>query len=73
MKTQILLCAGSSLLAGSLTGCKNQASEKEQPLNVIYILAADWGYGDCGCYGQEKINTPHIYQMVAVGMKYTQQ
>ena len=72
MKTQILLCAGSSLLAGSLTDCKNQASEKEQPLNVIYILADDLGYGDLGCYGQEKIKTPHIDQMAAEGMQFTQ-
>lgn len=30
------------------------------------------GYGDLGCYGQKYINTPHIDQMAAEGMRFTQ-
>ncbi len=40
--------------------------------NVIFILADDLGYGELGCYGQEKIRTPHIDRLAAEGMKFTQ-
>jgi arylsulfatase A-like enzyme len=40
--------------------------------NIIYILADDLGIGEVGCYGQEKIQTPHIDQLAAEGMRFTQ-
>ena len=39
--------------------------------NVIFIMAADLGYGYLGCYGQKKISTPHIDQLAGEGMKFT--
>lgn len=42
----------------------------ERP-NIIYIMVDDLGYGDLGCYGQEVIQTPHIDQLAAEGMKFT--
>ncbi|WP_282121996.1 arylsulfatase [Algibacter mikhailovii] len=44
---------------------------KKKP-NIIYILADDLGYGDLGCYGQEKIQTPHIDKLAAEGIRFTQ-
>lgn len=71
MKTRMLFYASSSMLAG-LMGCDHIPSVEEKPLNVIYILADDLGYGDLGCYGQQKIVTPNIDKMAAEGMLFTQ-
>ncbi|MBT8044615.1 MAG: arylsulfatase [Verrucomicrobiae bacterium] len=40
--------------------------------NIVFILADDLGYGELGCYGQEKIKTPHIDQLCKEGLKFTQ-
>ena len=39
--------------------------------NIIYILADDLGYGELGCYGQEKIRTPHVDRLARRGMRFT--
>lgn len=40
-------------------------------LNVVFILADDLGWGELGCYGQQKIPTPHIDRLAAEGMRFT--
>ena len=40
--------------------------------NIVYILADDLGYGELGCYGQEKIETPNIDALAASGIRFTQ-
>jgi arylsulfatase A-like enzyme len=44
---------------------------KSKP-NIIYILADDLGYGDLGCYGQEKFATPNIDKLAQEGILFTQ-
>lgn len=39
--------------------------------NIVFIIADDLGYGDLGCYGQEKIRTPYVDRLAAEGMKFT--
>ena len=39
--------------------------------NIVYILADDLGYGELGCYGQEKIRTPNLDRLCAEGMRFT--
>jgi len=40
--------------------------------NIVFILADDLGYGDLGCYGHPRIETPHLDQLAAAGTRFTQ-
>jgi len=40
--------------------------------NIVFILADDLGYGELGCYGQQKIRTPNVDRLAAEGMRFTQ-
>lgn len=40
--------------------------------NVIYIYADDLGYGELGCYGQQKIKTPNLDKLAKEGIRFTQ-
>jgi len=42
----------------------------ERP-NVVVILADDLGWGELGCYGQERFATPHIDALAAQGTRFT--
>lgn len=61
--------AGSAALA--LPGCAATPMPRRRKPNIIYILADDLGYGDLGCYGQERIRTPRIDSLAAGGMRFT--
>ena len=39
--------------------------------NIVFIMADDLGYGDLGCYGQQRIKTPAIDRLAAEGMRFT--
>ena len=47
-----------------------QLCADERP-NVLLILCDDLGYSDLGCYGGE-IQTPHLDQLAADGLRFTQ-
>jgi len=40
--------------------------------NIIYIYADDSGYAESGCYGQQKIRTPHLDRLAKEGIRFTQ-
>ena len=46
------------------------ASAEGKP-NVVLIYIDDLGYGDLGCYGSERNDTPNLDQMAAEGMRMT--
>jgi arylsulfatase A-like enzyme len=39
--------------------------------NIVFLLADDLGYGDLGCFGQQKIRTPNIDRLATEGMRFT--
>jgi arylsulfatase A len=52
--------------------CYNANAQTGKRPNIIFIIADDLGYGDVGCYGQAKIETPNIDQLAKEGLRYTQ-
>ena len=40
--------------------------------NVVFILADDLGWGEVGCFGQQKIPTPNLDRLASQGMRLTQ-
>ena len=48
----------------------SQLSAADRP-NIILIFIDDMGWQDVGCYGNDFIDTPHIDQLAAEGMRFT--
>lgn len=40
-------------------------------VNFVQILTDDQGWGDLGCFGHQFIESPHLDQLAAEGMKFT--
>ncbi len=53
-----------------LSQCRPE--EKTLPPNIIFIMVDDMGYADTGVYGSEHIQTPHIDQLAAEGIRFRQ-
>ena len=64
----LILVSSLFLFAGCSGGKK--AKKQEKP-NIVFIMADDLGYGELGCYGEEKIETPNIDKLAERGMKFT--
>jgi len=54
-------------------GCNRETAQRadDQKPNVVVIFIDDEGYGDVGCFGATGYETPHLDQMAANGMKFT--
>jgi arylsulfatase A-like enzyme len=39
--------------------------------NILLIYADDLGYGDLGCYGAERVRTPHADRLAREGLRFT--
>jgi len=61
-----------SLYAGLLMFALACQTNADQPPNIVYVLADDFGYGDAACYNPKaKIPTPHIDRLAKEGMRFT--
>ncbi|MBN2457174.1 MAG: sulfatase [Sedimentisphaerales bacterium] len=46
------------------------STAKKQP-NIVWLIADDMGWKDCGCYGHPTIKTPNIDRLAAEGIRFT--
>ena len=61
-------CSIALLLVSLIVPTCTSAANKP---NIVFLIADDLGYGDVGCYGQQKIRTPNIDQLAKDGMRFT--
>ena len=59
------------LLASLLAACSSPSTQPDGPPNIVIIFTDDQGYADLGSYGAEGFTTPHLDQMAAEGMRFT--
>lgn len=67
-----LLRSGLALFAVALSLSLAPTGHAAPRPNLVFILADDLGYGDLGCYGQRRIQTPRLDRMAAEGIRFTQ-
>lgn len=67
MEIKLLILAGFSIIMSHAW-----SQDRQKPPNIVYIYADDLGYGELGCYGQQKIRTPHLDRLASEGMRFTQ-
>jgi len=65
------ICFVMMVLSFDLVGSATEMIAGERPLNIIFLIADDLGYGDIGPFGQTKIKTPTLDKLASQGMKLT--
>ncbi len=70
-RRDFLKCAGAGVALAALPRWARARRPRGRKPNIVFILADDLGYGELGCYGQEKIKTPNIDRLAAEGMRFT--
>lgn len=59
------------IAAAACAACACGQQKLPQKPNIVFLLFDDLGYGDLGCYGQEKIETPNIDALASRGILFT--
>ncbi|NJN25949.1 MAG: sulfatase [Cyclobacteriaceae bacterium] len=55
-----------------MSACGTEKPPKTDRLpNIVIVFTDDQGYGDVGCFGATGFQTPHIDQLAAKGMRFT--
>ena len=66
--TTLIAVAFSLLL--NVTETRAVPIENDKP-NIVVVLCDDLGYGDLECYGHPHIKTPHLNELAADGIRFT--
>jgi len=72
MRSRMLFIVGCVILVLSLAVANGFSANVARRPNLVFFMADDLGWGELGCYGQQKINTPRIDRLAAEGMRFTQ-
>ena len=62
--------AAAAPATAATAACRGGKAAAPKP-NIVYLMFDDLGYGDLGCYGQKKIETPNIDALAARGILFT--
>jgi len=64
---------GEALAAENARVERMRAAREEKALrpNIVWIMADDLGWGDVGCYGATKVQTPNLDRLASEGMRFT--
>lgn len=57
--------------AGCVKSEQKQSALPSQP-NIVFIIADDMSWNDCGAYGNKNIRTPNLDRLANQGMKFNQ-
>ncbi|QDT07866.1 Arylsulfatase [Rubripirellula lacrimiformis] len=70
LATSAVGCGMALMFVLGAIGTARGADQASDRPNIVFILADDLGYGELGCYGQQKIRTPHIDSLARDGMTF---
>ena len=57
------------LAAVDLVACSGP--QRTDYMNVVILMTDDQGYGDVRCYGNAKVQTPHLDRLASEGIRFT--
>ena len=67
---KVIITLGILLSGFYIQGCRKESAQGSRP-NVILILTDDQGYGDLACHGNPYIKTPHLDELYAESIRFT--
>lgn len=70
-KLLTILAVGLSVFSLSAQAAKLKELSNSK-LNIIFIFADDWGYGDLSAHGHQGLKTPNLDKMIAEGTEFQQ-
>ncbi|MDO8683748.1 MAG: sulfatase [Armatimonadota bacterium] len=72
-RREFIKCAAATGMAAPLSKFaeKAEAGVENKPLNFVFVLMDDMGWGDLGCYDSPFYETPNIDKLAKEGVRFT--